>query len=121
MRERLAPSDSRTAISRWRATARASMTFDTLAQAVTRTSTNAAKIGESTASSSNVTALAVAFGSSTARTSFGEIRRRAPCVTANGASIASARVGGDVVAQPPDDLDGLGVPPSAAGIQMSRG
>ena len=49
-RLRLAPSDRRTAISRCLAMARASMTFDTLAHAVTSTSTNAAKTGDRIAS-----------------------------------------------------------------------
>ncbi len=61
-RPRLAPSDRRTPISRCRALARASITFETLAQAATRTSAKAANTGESTASMSSVNGVGVACG-----------------------------------------------------------
>ena len=67
MRPRLAPSERRTAISRCRAMARASMTFETFAHAVTSTRTNAAKTGDSTASSSSESGFGVACGRSSAR------------------------------------------------------
>ena len=60
MRPRLAPSESRMPISRWRALARASITFETLAQAATSTRTNAAKTGDSVAIRSNVSGFGVA-------------------------------------------------------------
>ena len=46
MRPLLAPIDRRMPISRWRALARASMTFDAFAAAATRTRPNAANTGE---------------------------------------------------------------------------
>ena len=48
-RPRLAPIESRMPISRWRALARASITFEALAHAATSTSPNATKTGERTA------------------------------------------------------------------------
>ena len=71
MRLRLAPSERRTAISRCRATARASITFDTLKHAVSRTSAKAAKTGDRIASSSSDSGFAVALGKSAARTEAG--------------------------------------------------
>ena len=68
-RPRLAPSESRIAISRWRAFARASITLETLAQAATSTRTNAAKTGDSVAISWNDSGLGVACGRASARTS----------------------------------------------------
>ena len=67
-RPRLAPSDSLMPISRWRALARASITFETLAQAASRTSTNAANTGDSTIIISSVSGAGVACGRSSART-----------------------------------------------------
>ncbi len=52
IRPRLAPIERRMPISRWRAFARASMTFDALAHAATSTSPNAANTGDRNATSS---------------------------------------------------------------------
>ena len=65
-RPRLAPSDRRIAISVRRAVARASMTFETLAQAASSTTAKAAKTGDSTPMSSRVSGAGVACGSSSA-------------------------------------------------------
>ena len=59
-RPRLAPSDSRTAISRCRDAARASITLDTFAHAATSTRPNAANTGASTAASSTDSGFGVA-------------------------------------------------------------
>jgi hypothetical protein len=59
MRRRDAPSDSRTPISRWRVTPRASSRFATLAQPIIRTSPNAKKIGVNTRSTSPASAIGV--------------------------------------------------------------
>jgi hypothetical protein len=60
MRLRLAPNESRMPISRWRALARASITFETLAHAAASTRPNAANTGDSAASKSNVSGFGVA-------------------------------------------------------------
>ena len=62
MRLRLAPNESRMPISRWRALARASITFETLAHAAASTRPNAANTGDSAASKSNVSGFGVAMG-----------------------------------------------------------
>ena len=66
-RPRLAPSASRTPISRWRAVALASMTLDAFAQAATSTSAKAVKTGDRIASSSTLSRTGVACTRSSAR------------------------------------------------------
>ena len=68
-RARLAPMDRRTAISRWRRIARASITFDTLAHAVTSTSTNGTNTGVRIAMTWSVSSFGPGWGSTTAATS----------------------------------------------------
>ena len=67
-RPRLAPIESRMPISRWRAFARASMTFDALAHAATSTRPNAANTGERNAMPVSVMRVGVACAWSCART-----------------------------------------------------
>ena len=67
MRPRLAPSERRTAISRWRATARASITLDTLAHPASSTSANAAKTGDSSESSLSESVVGLSCGRTSAQ------------------------------------------------------
>ncbi len=68
IRPRLAPMERRMPISRWRAFARASMTFDALAHAATSTRPNAANTGERTTMPVRVMRVGVACAWSCART-----------------------------------------------------